>query len=98
LIRHTRLRLLARRFEGDPLAQYIWHKWAMRFWAASTVAVVAVFIFAPDIWARGSVLYLVLISQYAAWGLDFGAMSSAEAAAKGPVSAFSVDAETDTIT
>lgn len=95
---HTRLRLLAQRFEGDPRAQYAWHKWASRFWAANVPAVIFIFTFEPVIWQKISVLYLVLVSLYANWATNFTGMSSAEAASKEPVSAFSVDAETETTT
>jgi hypothetical protein len=95
VIRHTRIFLLVRRFEGDPKAQYAWHKWAMRFWLGNAVAAIAVFALAPATWRQVSVLYLVLVSLYANWATDFGAMSAAEAASEGPVSAFSVDAETE---
>jgi hypothetical protein len=96
--RYTRLHLLARRFEGDPRAQYAWHKWASRFWAANVPAVIAVFTFAPAVWAKVSVLYLVLVSLYANWATNFSGMSSAEGAAEGPVSAFSVEAEAEITT
>ena len=92
----TGIHLLFRRFEGDPKTQYAWHKWAMRFWLVNAVAVVAVFVFAPAVWRQVSVLYLVLVSVYANWSTEFGAMAAAEAAAKGPVSAYSVDVETET--
>ena len=88
--------LLFRRFEGDPKTQYTWHKWAMRFWLVNAVAVVVVFTFAPGLWRQVSVLYLVLVSLYANAATDFGAMSAAEAAADGPVSAYSIDVETET--
>lgn len=90
------LRVLGRRFEGDPVTQYIWHKWAMRFWLVNAIVVVAVFIFAPAVWKQVSVLYLVLVSLYANWATDFGAMSAAEAAADGPVSAYSAAAGDET--
>ena len=92
----TGVHLLFRRLEGDPKTQYMWHKWAMRFWVVNAVVMVAVFTFAPSVWMRVSVLYLVLVSLYANAATDFGAMSAAEAAAKGPVSAYSIDVETET--
>lgn len=91
----ARLRELARKFEGDPRTQYAWHKWAMRFWLFNAVAVILMFIFLPDAWQKISVLYLVLVSLYANWATDFGAMSAAEAAAEEPVSAHKINA-TDT--
>jgi hypothetical protein len=66
----------------------------MRFWLANAVIVIAVFALAPAVWKQVSVLYLVLVSLYANWATDHGAMTAAEAAAKGPVSAFSIDTET----
>jgi hypothetical protein len=96
--RRQRIRLLARRFEGDPRAQYSLHKWAMRFWVVNAAVVIALFSFAPAVWAKASILYLVLISIYSCWATEFGAMSAAEAAAEGPVSAFSVDAQSEAAT
>lgn len=89
----TRLHVLARKFEGDPKTQYAWHKWAMRFWLVNAVIVITVFALAPAVWKQVSVLYLVLVSLYANWATDFGAMSAAEAAADEPVSAHKIDSD-----
>jgi hypothetical protein len=88
-----RMRLLARRFEGDPKAQYAYHKWAARFWLVNAVVVVAVFTYAPVVWKKASVLYLILISIYSCWATEFGAQSAAEAASDEAVSAFKIDAD-----
>jgi hypothetical protein len=97
MTRHSKLYALVRRFEGDPQMQYTWHKWAMRFWMSNAVIAIAVFVLAPAVWKQVSVLYLVLVSLYANWATDFGAMSAAEAAAPEPVSAFSIEVDTKSV-
>lgn len=96
MIRHTKLHVLARRFEGDPRAQYAFHKWSARFWLVNAVVVTGVYFFAPPLWAKASVFYLVLISIYAAWATEFGAMAASEAASDEPVSTYSIDTDTTT--
>ena len=91
LRRHGWVRVFVRDFEGNPATQYSVHKWMMRFWLFNAVAAVGVFTFVPGVWARVSVLYLVLVSLYANWATDFGSMSAAEAASDGSVSEFSVE-------
>ena len=93
LRRHGWVRVLIRDVEGNPQTQYKIHRFAMRFWLANAVVAVIVFTFAPGVWAEVSVLYLVLVSLYANWSTDFGAMSAAEAAAEGSVSEYTVEAD-----
>ena len=93
LRRHGWIRIFVRDIEGNPQTQYKIHRTAMRFWLANAVVAVAVLVFAPGTWAKVSVLYLVLVSLYANWSTDFGAMSAAEAASKGSVSAYAVEAD-----
>jgi hypothetical protein len=75
-----RCRLALRRIEGDPKAQYRLHRFMARAWACNAVAVVLFYFLAPAAWARGSILYLALISIYANWTGDQGACAAADAA------------------
>jgi len=52
----------------------------MWWWAINFIAVIMVFAFANHTWQVISVLYLVLVSLYANWATDYGAMSAALAA------------------
>jgi hypothetical protein len=57
------------------------------------VAVVAVFTFAPALWGKISVLYLVLVSLYANAATDAGAMAAANASTDESVTAYAVEAD-----
>lgn len=91
MTRHGWIRVFVRNLEGNPHTQYRVHRAAMRFWLVNAAVVVTVFFAAPGVWAKVSVLYLVLVSLYANWSTDFGAMSAAEAAAEGAVSEFAIE-------
>ena len=93
-VRHGWLRVFIRDFEGNPQTQYKVHQVAARFWLVNAVVAVAVFIFAPGAWSRISVLYLVLVSLYANWSTDAGAMAASEAAGENAVSAYAIGQET----
>lgn len=69
------------------------HRFAARFWLANALAVVLVFFLAPAIWARAGVLYLVLVSLYANWSTDAGAMSAADAATDEAITAHAIEKE-----
>jgi hypothetical protein len=77
---HRWLKHLIKDFEYNPVTQYKVHLTAMWVWTASIVTVVCLFTFANHFWQVVSVLYLVLISLYANWATDYGAMSAALAA------------------
>lgn len=68
------------RFQRDPEFQYRWHLVATYFWVVNFVVAIACFVFAQGFWQRISVLYLVLVSLYANFATDYGAVSAAEAA------------------
>jgi hypothetical protein len=89
--RHSWVRVFVRDFEGNPRTQYIFHKWATRFWLANAVAVIGVFTFTPALWGRISVLYLVLVSLYANAATDAGAGAAANASTDEAVTAYAID-------
>lgn len=78
--RHAWLGKFVKDLEYDPKVQYKVHLYAMWWWTVNFIAVVLVFAFANHAWQTISVLYLVLVSLYANWATDYGAMSSALAA------------------
>jgi hypothetical protein len=71
---------LLQRLENNPRSQYRFHKWMAYFWLINMAVVVGAFSFLPAVWKTASVLYLVLVSLYANFATDYGAMSAAEAA------------------
>ena len=78
--RHSWVKHIVKDFEYNPVTQYKVHLVAMWVWTASMITVVCLFSFANHFWQIVSVLYLVLISLYANWATDYGAMSAALAA------------------
>jgi hypothetical protein len=78
--RHAWVKHILHDFEYDPRVQYKVHLAAMWVWTFSMITVVCLFTFANHFWQVVSVLYLVLISLYANWATDYGAMSAALAA------------------
>jgi len=79
-VRHAWLGKFIKDLEYDPRVQYKVHLYAMWWWAINFIAVILVFAFANHTWQVISVLYLVLVSLYANWATDYGAMSAALAA------------------
>jgi hypothetical protein len=77
---HSWLKHVIKDFEYNPVTQYKVHLVAMWVWTASMITVVCLFTLANHFWQIVSVLYLVLISLYANWATDYGAMSAALAA------------------
>lgn len=70
---------LKHKFEYDPKFQTTLHIRMSYFWLFNMAVVVLVFFFAPGIWAQASILYLVLVSLYANFATDYGAVSASEA-------------------
>jgi hypothetical protein len=68
------------RFERDTELQFKIHKTASYFWIVNFVLALIVFFAFPGLWAHASVLYLVLVSLWANFATDYGAVSSALAA------------------
>ena len=67
-------------FDSNPRLQYRIHLTFTYIWLVNMVAALAVFVFAPAFWSRFSVLYLVVVSLYANFATDYGAVPAAEAA------------------
>lgn len=82
--RHAWVKHILHDFEYNPKTQYKVHLTAMWVWTFSMITVVCLFTFANRFWQIVSVLYLVLISLYANWATDYGAMSAALAAMNQP--------------
>lgn len=78
--RHAWVKHVLHDFEYNPRTQYKVHLVAMWVWTFSMITVVCLFTFANHFWQVVSVLYLVVISLYANWATDYGAMSAALAA------------------
>jgi hypothetical protein len=70
------------RFETDVKLQLKIHQVASYVWMVNFVLAIFVFFAFPGIWAHASVLYLVLVSLYANFATDYGAVSAALAAQK----------------
>lgn len=79
-LRHGWVKHFIKDFETNPRLQYRIHMTFTYVWLLNMVFVVAVFLFLPRVWAALSVLYLLLVSLYANFATDYGAVSSAIAA------------------
>lgn len=79
-LRHGWLKHILRDLETNPETQYKVHLYAMYWWTLNFALVLILFVFGNGVWQRISVLYLVLVSLYANWATDYGAMSAALAA------------------
>lgn len=64
--------------EDDALTQIKVHRWFIRFWMVNFVVALSVFIFLPDVWASASILYLTLVSLYANFATDYGALIASQ--------------------
>ena len=88
-----RCRDVFRKVEGDPLTQYRIHRFMGRFWVIMTPVAIAVCILAPAIWLKVSIIYVVIISHYANWSTDSGAMAAANASTDEVITAYEVGRE-----
>lgn len=70
------------RFETDAKLQFKIHKIASYFWIVNFFVALFVFFAFPAFWSHASVLYLVLVSLYANFATDYGAVSASLAADK----------------
>jgi hypothetical protein len=70
------------KLEYDPKAQFEFHRRMSFFWVSNFLGVLIVYAFFGGIWAKLSVLYLVLVSLYANFATDYGAMPGSHAAIK----------------
>lgn len=74
-----RLQAFRHKFEYDAEFQTAFHLRMTYFWLVNMAVASAVFIFAPGLWSKASIFYLVLVSLYANFATDYGAVSAAEA-------------------
>jgi hypothetical protein len=81
------------RLEGNPATAYKFHRFMSRFWMANIVIVVAIYFVLPKVWSNASILYLALISIYANYSTDAGAMSAADSATDEAITKFAIDAD-----
>lgn len=79
-IRQGWLSALLNKFNTDPKLQYKIHLVMTYVWVVNMVVAISVFIFAQGLWQKASILYLVLVSLYANFATDYGAVPGAEAA------------------
>lgn len=82
-MRHTWLAHWVHDFQEDPVTQIKIHKFFVWFWLVNFIVALAVYIFGSDLWARASVLYLVLVSLNANFATDYDALSAAQASLHG---------------
>lgn len=66
--------------EDDAATQIRIHKIFTVFWIVNFFAVLLVYSFLPDFWQKASVLYLVLVSLYANFATDYGALTASQGA------------------
>jgi cell division protein FtsW (lipid II flippase) len=71
------------KLEYDPKSQFEFHRKMSWFWIINLLAAIVVYFFANHLWQSISVFYLVLVSLYANFATDYGAMPSSHAAIKG---------------
>src|SRR5215472_13846008 len=79
-LRHGWLKYFIKDFETNPALQYRIHMTFTYLWLVNMAVALSVFIFAQGLWQKASVLYLVLVSLYANFATDYGAVSASIAA------------------
>lgn len=70
---------ILKNLESNPKVQIAIHKWATLFWAINGVVATGVYILAPGLWNKLSILYLTVVSLYANLATDYDGLSSAQA-------------------
>lgn len=80
MMRHGWVKHFIHDFESNPQTQYKIHMAFTYVWLLNMALALSVYMFAPGLWSKASVLYLVLVSLYANFATDYGAVSAAEAA------------------
>lgn len=79
---HHWARTLLHNFEQNPATQVKFHWFMMMFWIANAIVGTVVAILFPGTWVAIGVLYVFLLSIYANWDTDYGAVSAAQASLK----------------
>lgn len=81
--------------EDDAVTQIRVHKIAIRFWIVNAVVATLIFIFFPDFWAQASIFYVTIVSLYANFATDYGALIASQAALSAGRAAQQVIKESD---
>jgi len=79
-VRQGWLSALLNKFNTDPKLQYKIHITMTYVWVVNMIVAIGVFVFAQGLWQKASILYLVLVSLYANFATDYGAVPGSEAA------------------
>ena len=71
---------IVKRFEEDPTTQLKFHLFFSFLWLVNIVVAVFTYLALPAVWSHYSVLYLVVVSLYANFATDYGAVAASIAA------------------
>jgi hypothetical protein len=89
------LRERMRRIEGRPATQYHFHKIMARFWALVTLPLLVLVLFAPAIWLKYGVAYVMVASNYANWATDGSVMTGANASTADDITTYAIGQSAD---
>lgn len=78
-MQHHFLKSLIHDFEEDPATQVKFHWIMMIFWMINALAGLLCLLLWPSEWVKIGVFYVFLLSIYANWDTDYGAVSAAQA-------------------
>ena len=81
--RHHWVKHVLHDFEENPATQVKFHWFMMIFWMVNAVVGGVVATLWPHTWVAIGVLYVFLLSIYANWDTDYGAVSAAQASQHG---------------
>ena len=81
-MQHNWIKHILHDFEENPATQVKFHWFMMIFWIINAITGVLVAIMFPHAWVAIGVLYVFLLSIYANWDTDYGAVSAAQASLK----------------
>src|SRR5271154_2690023 len=83
-IRHGWMKPLFKDLSTNPYTQYKVHAWGAIYWLINFPLICALFFFTPTLWLKLGIFITLIYSIYANLPTDYGAMSAAEAAIRGP--------------
>lgn len=78
-IEHHFLKSCIHDFEENPSTQVKFHWFMMFFWIVNAIVGATIAVLFPHVWITIGVLYVFLLSIYANWDTDYGAVSAAQA-------------------
>jgi hypothetical protein len=78
-VNHNALKSCIRNFEENPATQVKFHWFMMMFWIVNAIVGTIIAILFTGTWVAIGVLYVFLLSIYANWDTDYGAVSAAQA-------------------